>query len=92
MKHRTTHVLLVVVAVLLALNLAAGLPWPTAQAQQPEFAMQPPPRLVAMTASRIARTEFVMHRMWSDGVVEWRQMASYLQWRQDEWQDVVPLP
>ena len=90
MKHRTTPALLVVVALLLAHNLAAQLPWPTAQAQlQPEMAMQPPPRLVGM-----AVTNLVVHRMWSDGVVEHRTLSHPYWWNPatPEWLEVVPQP
>ncbi len=89
MRHRTTTALLVVVALLLALNLAAQLPWPTAQAQlQPEMAMQPPPRLVGVTT---AYTNVVI-RLWSDGLVEKRQLLAAHQWNQDEWQEFEPAP
>ena len=91
MKYRTTPALLVVVALLLALNLAAQLPWPTAQAQQlqpdREMAMQPPPRLVGIATPYNS----VMVRMWSDGVVEWRYLSHPAQWA-SEWQEVVPEP
>ncbi len=91
MKHRTTPALLVVVALLLALNFAAQLPWPTAQAQQPEMAMQPPPRLVGMTTTGCCGDKVL--RLWSDGVVESRPFSdSHQAWpRQSEWQEVVPF-
>ncbi len=89
MKHRTTPALLVVVALLLALNLAAQLPWPTAQAQlQPEMAMQPPPRLLGIA---FATQHNMVLRMWSDGVVERRKLLNNLQWL-DEWLELVPMP
>ena len=99
MKHRTTHALLVVVALLLALNLAAALPWPTAQAQD-EVQLWPPPqpRLVGMTTPSVMSshniTGPVVHRMWSDGVVEWRRLRGPTWWdhRTPEWQEVVPQP
>ena len=89
-RQRTTHALLAVVAVLLALNLAAELPWPTAQAQ-PEMAM-PPPRLVAM-----AWSGGITYRMWSDGVVEFRRMSiaagvSFWHPSDSEWREVVHRP
>ncbi len=84
-RPRTTHALLVVVAVLLGLNLAAALPWPTAQAQlQPEMAMQPPPRLVGMATAGTGSNTVL--RLWSDGVVEWRKLASGgFKWSGVEW-------
>ena len=84
MKHRTTPALLAVVALLLALNLAAALPWPTALAQlQPEMAM-PPPRLVGMT-----RDGHMVLRLWSDGIVERRQInTSRKWWVEPEWTEV----
>ncbi len=84
-KERTTHALLVVVAVLLALNLAAQLPWPTAQAQQPEMAMQPPPRLLGMAT----KGDMVL-RLWSDGIVERRTIVTSYRWWVDPERTEVP--
>ena len=88
MKHRTTPAMLAVVALLLALNLAAQLPWPTAQAQlQPEIAMQPPPRLVGIAT--VGTSSDRVLRLWSDGVVEWRRLNyTFVEWSGVEWQVV----
>ncbi len=72
-KHRTIHALLAVVALLLALNLAAALPWPTAQAQEPQ--VWPPPPLEVVQISGVgyhtgSRSIDVLYRLWSDGTIE----------------------
>lgn len=77
MRHRTTHALLVVVALLLALNLAAALPWPTAEAQQlqPEMAMQQQPaRAVAFA---IDGSQQQIYRLWSDGLLEYNRIDTF---------------
>ena len=97
MKHRSTPALLAVVALLLALNLAAALPWPTAQAQD-EVQLWPPPqpRLVGMTIINLRSNDVILrvHRLWSDGVVEWRRLSDSATWdpTTPEWQEVVPQP
>ncbi len=72
-RHRTTHALLVVVALLLALNLASALPWPTAQAQEPELWPPPVPRIIQISSVGYhtgSRHENKLYRLWSDGVIE----------------------
>ena len=79
MKHRTTPALLVVVALLLALNLAAALPWPTAQAQdEPE--VWPPPVVKVVQISGAAaisdhRRINRVYRLWSDGTIEYQEQV-----------------
>ncbi len=77
-KHRTTPALLAVVALLLALNLAAQLPWPTAQAQQlqPEMAMQRPPPVQAV-AFAIDGAQQQIYRLWSDGLLEYNRIDTF---------------
>jgi len=84
MKHRTIPALLAVVALLLALNLAAALPWPTAQAQDEPQVWPPPqvpePKVVAVSVDQIwhrahlggndATHLWLVTRAWDDGQVD----------------------
>ena len=82
-RFRTTHALLVVVALLLALNLAAALPWPTAQAQD-EPQVWPPPvvKVVQITAVAYFTNNHVnrLYRLWSDGTIEYNPQQCSGHW------------
>ncbi len=76
MKHRTTPTLLAVAVVLLALNLAAALPWPTAQAQDEVQIWPPPPvKIIQISADGLSlgggQTRYRLYRLWSDGTIEY---------------------
>ena len=70
MKHRTTPALLVVIALLLALNLAAALPWPTAQAQEPQV-WPPTVEIIQISANADSDSRQTVYRLWSDGTIEY---------------------
>ena len=72
-NHHTTPTLLVVVALLLALNLAAQLPWPTAQAQDEVQLWPPPPVKIIQISTAVTGTtgDHRLYRLWSDGTIEW---------------------
>ncbi len=79
MKHRTTPALLVVVALLLALNLAAQLPWPTAHAQEPQVWPPPPVEIIQISSVTTGFNNDVqrIYRLWSDGTIDYnRQYCS----------------
>ena len=79
MKHRTTPALLAVVALLLALNLAAALPWSTAQAQdEVQLWLPPVPRIIQISSVGYhtgSRHENKLYRLWSDGMIEWTKQG-----------------
>ena len=78
MKHRTTPALLAVVAVLLALNLAAALPWPTAQAQDEPQVWPPPVEIIQISGVMgDSRFENRIYRLWSDGTIEYNDQACF---------------
>ena len=90
MKHRTTPTLLAVVALLLALNLAAALPWPTAQAQDEVELWPPPPgvepHIVAWEFNHVLKARnnsgtvpvSAILRQWSDGVIEVATWSAFI--------------
>ena len=68
-KHRTTHALLVVVAVLLGLNLTLRLSPPEAAGQEFEI-LADNARLRVIQVSLTGLGPFPIYRLWSDGVIE----------------------
>ena len=70
-RHRTTHALLVVVAVLLGLNLTLRLSPPQAAGQEFDiFADNAHPRVIQVL-SPPGHASGPVYRLWSDSVVEW---------------------
>lgn len=94
MKQRTIPALLAVVAVLLALNLAAALPWPMAQAQdEPQVWPPPPVRVVAGDVVQLSGgVAFQVVRGWSDGVVQTRQACCSCKECPADWEPWVEVP
>ena len=94
--RRNTATMLVIIAALFAVDIALRVsPQEATGFQEPEIRIfpEPSPKLVAMTAfPQSGGNAQNMHRLWSDGVVEWRRSLGPAFWdpATPEWQELVP--
>ena len=91
MKRKTTHVLLVVIAVLLGLNLFR--PTPPSQEAQAQPGIEIPVRAVALWGQNEDGGNVIVYRLWSDGLVEQIKVFDpKIACFADGWCNWMPLP